>query len=264
LTPTVEVLSGATAIAVGGFHTCAILNSKKVRCWGQNFYGELGDGTTTDRAAPGTDIPDLEDARHLSAGDYHTCVVLGSGNVRCWGWNFSGQLGDGTNMDRSSTGSDIVGLTGAVAVRAGKWHTCAVLGDGTSRCWGSNAYGQLGDNTKTSRSTVGVDISGLNGVVDMAAGHFHTCALVRAGGVRCWGENGAGALGDGTTISRQRPIELDIPGLSDVVAVGANGHSCANLASGQLRCWGDNGNGQLGDGTTMNRLSPVDVPLKCQ
>ena len=147
----------AVAISTGQHHTCAILDDGSVSCWGDNDYGKLGDGTTTDRNTPtqtsslGTD----RTAVAISAGDYHTCAILDDGSVSCWGYNDYGQLGDGTTTDRntptqtSSLGTDRT----AVAITAGDYHTCAILDDGSVSCWGYNSYGQLGDGTTTNRNT---------------------------------------------------------------------------------------------------------------
>jgi alpha-tubulin suppressor-like RCC1 family protein len=262
-TPTAEVLTGATALAAGGFHTCAVLNSTKVRCWGQNIYGTLGDGTMVDRATPGSDIGDLDGVVSISAGFHHTCVVLNSGSARCWGGNSSGALGDGTNADRASPGPDIPGLNPVNTIRAGEAHTCAHLGSGGGRCWGHNGYGQLGDGTKTSRNTIGSDITGISGLVTIVPGAHHTCARLSSGGTRCWGANQYGQLGNGSTTEFLRPPDADIPNLGRVVDIDAGWHSCALLDSGQLRCWGPNAGGALGDGTMMDRLSPSAVLGMC-
>ena len=142
-TVTVSLPLSATAVAAGDFHTCALLANGAVRCWGQNWFGQLGDGTTTNRTTPAT-VSGLSGATAVTAGGYHTCARLTDGTVRCWGWNYFGQLGDGTTT-RRSTPATVSGLSGATAVTAGGYHTCALLGDGTVRCWGWNNYGQLGN-----------------------------------------------------------------------------------------------------------------------
>lgn len=144
-----------------------------------------------------------------------------------------------------------------IQITAGKYHTCALLEDETVRCWGYNAYGQLGDGSTTD-STTPVPVSGLSGAAQIAAGTNHTCALLEDGTARCWGQNNNGQLGDGSTVHRTTPVA--VIGLSGAtqVAAGIN-HTCAVLEDGTVLCWGGNHNGQLGDGTKINRYSPTPV-----
>jgi alpha-tubulin suppressor-like RCC1 family protein len=268
LTPVaVSGLSNAVAIAGGYLHTCALLSDGTAKCWGDNGSGQLGDGTTTDSNVP-VAVSGLAYALTpaISAGGLHTCALLGDGSARCWGHNMSGQLGDGTNTGPemcgglylcSSTPVAVSGLANAVAIAAGLSHTCALLGDGTARCWGYNVFGQLGDGTTTSSSTP-VAVSGLTNAVAIAAGGYHTCALLSDGTARCWGYNGTGQLGDGTTTGSSTPVAVS--GLSNGVAIAAGAsYTCALLSDGSARCWGYNFYGQLGDGTTAESLTPVAV-----
>lgn len=135
--------AGVVQISVGDLHACAVMESGGVRCWGGNFDGELGNGTTDDSAAP-VDVAGMTDAIAVSAGGIHSCAVTSGGGVKCWGANYYGSLGDGTTDD-SSTPVDVAGIdSGAVNVAAGAEHSCALLGDGTIKCWGSNFASQLG------------------------------------------------------------------------------------------------------------------------
>lgn len=199
---------------------------------------------------------------HIAVGGLHTCARLSSGEVQCWGSNDQGQLGNGTIVT-STTPVTAVGVTTATAVTAGNNHSCALLGDGTGRCWGLDANGQLGDNstgaTGTQLRTSPVSVSGLSGATALAAGGFHTCAIVGAGTVKCWGDDGMGQLGDGTPGDRSL-VPATVAGITTAIAITAGEfHTCALLADGAIKCWGHNGFGQLGDGTMTDRSTPVAV-----
>ncbi|MBY6242725.1 Ig-like domain repeat protein [Methylosinus sp. Sm6] len=252
--------SGVVAIAVGSLHSCALTSAGAVKCWGDNDFGALGDGTQTRRPAPVAVSGLASDVVAITAGGLHSCALTGAGAVKCWGNNFEGQLGDGTDAD-SLTPVAVSGLSsGVVAIAAGDGHTCALTSAGAVKCWGGNNAGQIGDGTTTARSAP-VGVSGLSSnVVAIAVGDFHSCALTIASSAKCWGLNLFGQLGVGTTTNRSVPVSVS--GLaSGVAAIAAGGdHTCATTSAGVAKCWGWNSSGQLGDGTNASRRTPTLIP----
>jgi alpha-tubulin suppressor-like RCC1 family protein len=234
-------------------------NADGVKCWGYNANGQVGDGTTTERHTPEfVDGFRRGRAVGVASGNFHNCVVTTVGGIKCWGLNANGQLGDGTNIERH-TPIFVDGLTAGMATVAGGGdHSCAVSENGRIECWGWNANGQLGDGTTTERHTPEIVDGFTRGAADVAAGYTHTCALTRAGAVKCWGWNGHGQLGDGTLTERHTPISV-IPRGIKAIAAGAH-HTCALTNAGAVKCWGNNDSGQLGDGTRRDRRSPISVP----
>jgi alpha-tubulin suppressor-like RCC1 family protein len=255
------------AIAAGGYHTCA-LKGGQVYCWGWN---DLRPARRRDD--DGSQHADLSGGRRdgQQRGDRGRRRL--ASHLRAEGREGL-LLGDGTSSASSATGrrriahtptlvaDGAMGNSGVTAVAAGGSHTCALKG-GQVYCWGWNNYGQLGDGTRTDRNTptlVADGAMGNSGVTAVAAGDSHTCAL-KGGKVYCWGYNGDGQLGDGTTTNRNTPtlVADGAMGNSGVTAVAAGAyHTCA-LKGGQVYCWGWNGDGQLGDGTTTNRNTPTLV-----
>jgi alpha-tubulin suppressor-like RCC1 family protein len=233
-----------------------------VAAWGDNAYGQLGDGTTTERSTPAT-VPGLTDLVAVAAGDLHSLAIRTDGTVAAWGENFYGQLGDGTTTNRS-TPITVTGLTDVTAVAAGDFHSLAVRTDGTVAAWGLNlgfdaigGGGQLGDGTTTNRSTP-ITVTGLTDVVAIAAGDRHSLALRGDGTVAAWGANADGQLGDGTSTRGATPVT--VTGLTAVVAVAAGGHHSLVLRTdGTVAAWGANADGQLGDGTTTRRATAATV-----
>ena len=202
---------------------------------------------------------DPADVTAIATGSHHTCALTTLGAVKCWGNNQYGSLGDNSTTGRLVP-VDVSGLAGGVtAIAAGGSHSCAVTAAGGVKCWGNNEKGSLGDDSTTQR-LMPVDVVGLaSGIAAVAAGTSHTCALTTAGGVKCWGSNVFGALGDGS--NTQRLVPVDVIGLaSGVVAITAGGHhTCAIRSGGRAVCWGSNVRGQLGDGGSADRSHPIDV-----
>ncbi len=255
----VGLASGAKAITAGWRHTCAITSMGGIQCWGNNHDGQVGDGSEIDRKIPQDVVGLLTRVTAVAAGERHTCALTTTGGVKCWGNNHDGELGDGTRKDKV-TPVDVTGLTGGVAAITSGWrHTCALTASGGVKCWGNNHDGQLGNGTEDDSLTP-IDVAGLtSGVSAITARWRHTCALTSAGGVKCWGGNHHGEVGDGARTDRNSPV--DVVGLTNGVKAIASGwrHVCALMTDGGVRCWGSNHAGQLGDGTGIDRKTPVDA-----
>ena len=269
-------LLDVTRISAGWNHMCARKGGGTVVCWGQNNYRQLGTRTRVDRLLPVVvrhpDGTPLTQATDVAAGANHTCAIVGAARrAVCWGHNRVGQLGDGTRV--GSLGAVPVRpgapLSGVFDLTAGATHTCAAMLDGRLRCWGDNRKGQLGDGSTTT-ADLPVPIGNEDGtgpltdVTQLSAGNSYTCARLQAGEVRCWGWGDQGQLGDGTFSDRLRPVPVVVafggdalPGVTQVAA-GYNA-TCATLIGGEVRCWGANLAGQLGDGSTTPSNVPVTV-----
>lgn len=223
----VGLANGVQALSIAGGagdnHSCVLTSTGVVKCWGSNFFGQLGSGDDGIYLTP-VDVVGLGGpARAISAGEEHTCAVTVAGAAKCWGYNRHGALGNGASgsFDFSDVPVDVVGLgSGVATISAGDYHTCANTTGGAARCWGYNFDGQLGRGN-FSGSTTPVDVVGLgSGVQAISAAGRHTCAKMAAGTAKCWGANSTGKLGDNTTIGRRTPVDvLSVP-LPDPIFYG--------------------------------------------
>ncbi len=214
------VTSGIRAIAAGYYHTCALTGGGGAKCWGSNDSGLLGNGTTTASSIPVDVVGLTSEVTAIAAGRQHTCVLTSRGSMKCWGDNYTAQLGDGTppwqprpdgTYPRSLVPVDVLGVTDATGIAVGGDHTCARTSDGGAACWGGNGSGQLGDGTRLASGSP-VVVTGLSsGVSTIAAGvsSEHTCGLMTSGGVKCWGNNDYGQLGNGKTADSSVPVDVD-------------------------------------------------------
>ncbi len=199
----VSRLKNAISIVAGLNHSCAILKGGQVACWGDNLYGQLGDGTSKNRLRP-TLVLGLTNVTSLSAGAYYTCAAGEDGKAFCWGRNDSGQLGDGTKIDHS-TPTPIAELENVLSISAGSHHTCATTQGGKGFCWGANIFGELGNGSKN-KSLIPTPILGFENILSIANGDFHSCANLMDNSIACWGRNLFGELGNGRSTENATSI----------------------------------------------------------
>jgi alpha-tubulin suppressor-like RCC1 family protein len=243
----------AIQIATGEFHSLALKDDGSVWSWGFNNYGQLGDGTTTDKNIP-VQVSDLSHVTMVTAGRDHSLALKDNGTVWAWGHNEYGKLGDGTAINRS-TPVQVSGLSNVTMISTGYYHSLVLKDDGSVWAWGNNYYGQLGDGTTTNRNS---PVKVFSGVIRIFTGYYHSMALKNDGSVWTWGYNNYGQLGDGTTTDKSSPVQ--VTGLSHVTRISAAySYSMALKDDGSVWAWGYNNYGQLGDGTTTNKSSPVQV-----
>lgn len=268
--------SGVLAINAGYAHTCALGDNGSIKCWGQNNYGQLGSPDNSSANNIPVDVPAFNSGVvALASGMWHTCALLDTGAVKCWGGNLYGQLGSTTNSGTNSANSNPLDVqtldSDVVAITSGAFHTCALLNNGTVKCWGDNQYGQLGATLNSGTALPNnspLDVQNLSsGVVAISGGTYHTCALMHTGAVKCWGRNYYGELGssvnNGTNIPNHTPQDVQTLN-ADVVAINTGGNNtCALMNTGSIKCWGLNRHGQLGSttnsGTNASNSSPLDV-----
>jgi alpha-tubulin suppressor-like RCC1 family protein len=243
-----------SSIAAGGSQTCALTARGTAYCWGDNNYGQLGDGTTTDsdENGPQAVIGGLKFAR-IAVGDEFTCGLTTRGAAYCWGYNGYGQLGDGTVTDSEVDGPQaVIGGYRFVSLTAGEHHICALTARGAAYCWGRNFDGQLGDGTTDSSEENGPQmVVGGHRFASITGGEDHTCALTTRGAAYCWGYNDSGQLGDGTTDDTDgNPPQRVIGGHRFASISAGYEFTCGLTTRGTAFCWGNNSDGKLGDGTT--------------
>jgi len=248
-------------ISAGWRHTIALRNDGTVWAWGNNFNGQLGDGTTTNSVAP-VQVQSLSNVIAIATGREHTVALRQDGTVWAWGLNAHGQLGVGSTV-ASNTPVQVRELDNVTAIAVGDGHNVALREDGTTWTWGNGSVGQLGNGVRNTFSTTPVQVQNLSDVTTVAAGHFFTLALGDDGTVWAWGRNNFGQLGNGRGgwgTADWSGLPVQVQNLNNATAIAAGGgHAVALRENGTVWTWGNNFNGQLGDGTTADRNTPVQV-----
>jgi alpha-tubulin suppressor-like RCC1 family protein len=257
----VIAINSITSVASGMQHVIALRNDGTVWDWGVNAFGQLGNGTITAFSNTPVQVTGLTDIIAIAGGAYHSLALKNNGEVWGWGYNGSGELGNGTNTN-SSVPVQVTGLTGVIAVSCGNSFSIALKNDNTVWTWGSNLEGELGNGNNTG-SYFPVQVIGLTNVKKIAGGTYHTLAMKNDGSVWTWGFNLYGQLGNGTNTDSNIPVL--VAGLTEITAIaGGYAHSLALTNSGVVWDWGYNNYGQLGNGTMTDSNIPVQVTGLCQ
>jgi alpha-tubulin suppressor-like RCC1 family protein len=245
------------SIHAGGLHTCGLTESGEAYCWGGDRYGQAGDGGgATHHGTMPTPVAGGHRFSTLSPGARYVCGITTEGKAYCWGYNYDGQLGEGTNVNRDSPVAVAGNLTFA-SINAIGQTTCAITTSGETYCWGDGYYGQLGDGGQSSSSYSPVAVRG-GPFTSLAVGEFSACGLTSSGAAYCWGSNWRGMLGDGSRSQRDEPVAV-AGGLTFASITSGASHVCGLTTSGVAYCWGWNASGQLGDGSAIDRATPVRV-----
>ena len=278
-----SILGGIAAISSERSHTCVLTEGGNAKCWGAGGPGQWGNGGALSSSTPvdvhtsSSNNSALDGIAGISSGRSHTCALTTGGNVVCWGVGSSGRLGNGgtasssTPVDVHTSSSNSSALDGIAGISSGRSHTCALTTGSNVVCWGAGSSGRLG-NGGTDSSSTPVDVhtsssnsSALGGIAGISSGDFHTCALTIDGNVKCWGSGNDGRLGNKATINSLTPVDVhasltDNSALDGIAGISSgNSHTCALTTGGNVVCWGAGDFGQLGNGGTSNRSTPVDV-----
>ena len=264
------VLAGKTIkqISSGAYHTCVVASDDNVYCWGENMKGQLGNNSTANSSVPvkvdTSGVLAGKTIKQISTGHYHTCAVASDDKMYCWGENNNGELGNGSTVD--SRVPVAVNMTGALAgktikqMSVGTYNTCVIASDDKVYCWGSNAYGQVGNNSLTdSNVPVAVNTTGVlagKTIKQISVGHHRACAIASDDKMYCWGNNMGGALGNGSTTDSHIPVSVNMSGVLAGkvirrISIGAF-HTCVYATDNKIYCWGSNNYGQLGNNSTAN------------
>jgi alpha-tubulin suppressor-like RCC1 family protein len=254
-----SVSGGLTFIQVspGFYHTCGLTQVGKAYCWGLNFKGEVGNGSSANHITEPTPVAGGLTFTQVSAGQFFTCALTTGGEAYCWGGDDFGQLGNGAPLAIANTPSPVAGGLTFTQISAGPSHTCAVTRVGDAYCWGLDAQGQLGNGAPLADTSVPSRVAGGLTFAQVSAGRSHTCGITTGGQAYCWGSDFQGQLGNGAPAALMYAPAAVVGELTfRQVSVGSD-HSCGLTRRGNAYCWGFDDRGQLGNG---GPLSNTDTP----
>jgi alpha-tubulin suppressor-like RCC1 family protein len=259
--PIQTIAGGTNWKSVGSVfnHTPVIKTDGTLWLWGSNTWGQLGDNSQTSRSSPVQTVSVGTNWKQVAGGLYHTAAIKTDGTLWTWGLTTWGQLGDNTNVHRSSPVQTVAGGTNWKQVTGGYLHTAAIKTDGTLWTWGRNTNGQLGDDSITHRSSPIQTVSGGTNWKLVACGAYYTAAIKTDGTLWTWGNNNGGKLGDNTQTHRSSPVQTVAGGTNWKLVGCGRYHAAAIKTDGTLWLWGNNNYGQLGTNTRTNRTSPVQT-----
>ena len=247
--PEAAPASERRTLAVGSLHSCALTAAGAAYCWGQNSYGQLGDGSSTTRAIP-VAVAGAPAFTEIVAGAFHTCALTAEGAAWCWGYGHSGNLGDGTTTYARPTPAPVAGGHRFVELAAGRIFTCGRRADGVALCWGNDLFGQLGDDPAFATRTTPTPVAGGHAFVALDAGDESTCAVRTDGAAFCWGRGQNGQLGIDNGFVAYQPTPAPVRGATRFRTIGVGEFAgCALTDAGVAHCWGSNVAGETGLGT---------------
>jgi alpha-tubulin suppressor-like RCC1 family protein len=261
----VSVVGGFTdwcQVSAGREHNIGLRQNGTAWTWGCNTFGQLGDGTVVSKLSPISVIGGFTDWCQVSAGkslNPHSLGLRANGTLWSWGHNNLGRLGDGTTINKSSPVSVVGGFTDWCRIDAGESHNIGIRANRTAWSWGAAISGVLGDNTVIAKSSPVSVVGGFTDWCQVSGGGGHSLGVRQNGTAWAWGSNSNGILGDNTTISKSSPILVAGGFTNWCQVVASNSHSLGLRQNGTAWAWGSNGQGRLGDNTTINKSSPVSV-----
>jgi alpha-tubulin suppressor-like RCC1 family protein len=245
------------SVSAGERHTCGLSSAGAIWCWGDNFLGQLGNGTNTSANTPQR-MGTASDWISLETGPLHTCGLRVNGTAWCWGWNNAGELGNGT-ITTATTPQQVRSASDWISLAVGGAHTCGLRANGTAWCWGRDLEGQLGDdnNGVANIVTTPLQVGTASDWISLTAGGVHTCGLRVDGTWWCWGDNSNGQFGNGANTSADTPQQVGTA--SDWISLEAgSGYTCGLRVDGTAWCWGNNNQGKLGNGD--DTYTPTNTP----